>query len=82
MENVGQIIVTGTIGFLSLAGGIVAVWWKANEKIIKAETQVTTLEERVDRLEKRINDFENKIFEKLDNIHDIITEVKISIAKR
>lgn len=75
-------MVAGTLGMLSLAGALIGVYVKANEKILLARQANAYTQKQVDKLEKRVDQLEDKIFEKLDQVQNSVEEIKIAIAKR
>lgn len=75
-------MIGGTIGLLTLAGGLIGVYVKANEKILLARQANLYTQKQVEKLEKRVDQLEDKIFEKLDQVQKSVEEIKIEIAKR
>lgn len=74
-------LITGTLGFVTMAGGIVAVYVKSNEKQALAEQQNRFTNQQVEKLESRVALLEKNVAERIDSIHEDLTEIKISIGK-
>lgn len=74
-------LITGTIAMLTMAGALIGVYVKANEKILLANQANRYTQKQVDKLEKRVDELENKIFDKLDIMQQSIEELKLIIAK-
>lgn len=74
-------LIPGTIAMLSMAGAIIGIYVKANEKILLANQANKYTQQQVDKLEKRVGELEDKIFQKLDDMQHSIEELKLIMAK-
>ena len=75
-------MVAGILGMLTLAGSLVGVWVKANEKILLARQANVYTQKQVEKLERRVEQLEDKIFDKLDQMQKSIEDLKIEIAQK
>ncbi len=74
-------IVSLVISFASLAGGLIMVWVKSSEKIALSHQQNSFLQKQVDELKIQVNGIEKSIADKVDAIHEDLTEIKINVSK-
>lgn len=81
MDKEYSTLIPATIGMLTLAGALIGVYVKANEKILLSNQANKYTQAQVDKLEKRVSDLEDKIFEKLDAMQHSIEELKLIMAK-
>ena len=74
-------LIPSSLAFLGMAGALIGVWIKANEKILLARQANSYTQKQVDKLELRITELENNLFKKLDAIQIDIQEIKIGMAR-
>ena len=74
-------LITGTIGMLTLAGGLVGVVIKHAKEMALANQANENTQKQVDKLEVRVTDLENNLFKKLDHIQNDIQDIKVAIAR-
>lgn len=75
-------LIPGTVAMLTLAGALIGVYVRANEKILLANQANKYTQQQVERLERRVEQLEDKIFDKLDAMQKSIEELKIEIAQK
>lgn len=68
-------------GFLTLAGGGIAIYVKHVKDTALLEQANKYTQNQVDKLEARVNDMENNLYEKLDLIITQMNEMNIAITK-
>jgi len=76
-----QELIGGTIAMLGLAGSVIGIWIKANEKILLANQRNKYTQIQLDKLEIRVGELENNIYAKLDTILTEINNIKITVVK-
>lgn len=81
MEMNSSQLIEATIGFLTMAGGLVGVYVTHEKKLALAKQENVHTQNQVNKLEKRVGELEDRIFQKLDKMNESIEEIKIQIAK-
>ena len=75
-----QVLIGGTVGMVTLAGGIISVYVESSKKIALARQAVYFNEQRIEKLETRVKELETNIYQKLDKVMEHIQNIEILIA--
>lgn len=74
--TIDQAVISGTIGFLTLAGGIVGIFVDFTKRQALSAQRIETLENEKKELRQDLKDFQMTMFDKMDKLYDIITELR------
>lgn len=74
-------MVTGIIGMLTLALGLVGVVINHAKNMALANQANVNTQQQVDKLEVRVTELESNLFKKLDHIQSDIQDIKVAIAR-
>ena len=74
-------MITGTIGMLTLAIGLIGVIINHAKNMALAKQANENTQLQVDELKVRVTDLESNLFKKLDHIQSDIQEIKVAIAR-
>ena len=75
-----QVLIGGTVGMITLTGGIIGVYVESSKKIALARQAVYFNEQRIEKLETRVKELETNIYQKLDKVMEHIQNIEILIA--
>ena len=79
--TIDQAVISGTVGFATLAVSVIAMFIKASNQVALARQESEFAIKRVEKLENRVDELEDKLFAKLEKIQNAVEGIKIDIAK-
>ena len=77
-----QVLIGGTIGMLTLGGGLIGVYVESSKKIALARQAVIFNEAKIDKLEIRVQKLEDDINTKLDKVMEHVQKIEAMMAEK